>query len=129
MDFFFPPSYENFLLVHGQLMNSLGERFALAEKKESMDNFLQAHLAALRNKEYDARTENEISAAITRGQTFFYYAFDDNEDEMNVTLSFLATRNKSNEKKPTLLLHYSSIEGLERLVEFEELQRIKILPE
>lgn len=129
MDYFFPPSYENFLLIHGQLMHSLGDRFQLSEKKEAMDNFLKAHLADLRSKEYDDRTEKEIIDAIKRGHTFFYYVLDDNKNEMTVTLSFMAERNKYNERKPTLLLHYSSNEGLKRLAQYEEEERVKILPE
>ncbi len=129
MDFTFDPSYENFLLIRSQLMQSLGKRFSLEEKKEAMDDFLKAHLATLSNNEYNDRTEQEIMNALKRGKTFFYYSLADNKKEMNVTLSYFSAETQDGESKPQLSLHYSSKQGLEILVEYEEAQKTKILPE
>jgi hypothetical protein len=129
MDFTFDPTYANFLLIRNQLMHSLGERFNLEEKKESMDNFLKSHLANLQSDEYSERTEREIISALKRGKTFYYYSLADNKDEMNVTLSFSASQTMNGEAKPKLILHYSSKRGLERLVEYEKIEKTKILPE
>lgn len=125
----FPATYSNFLILKKQLFHSLGERFTVAETKESMDDFLKAHLANLKNNEYSERTEEEIINALKRGNTFFFYALADNKNEMDVSLVFSAYGTSKENLKPQLLLQYISTEGFERLIEYENNLKTKILPE
>jgi hypothetical protein len=97
-------------------------------KEESMDNFLKAHLAALRTNEYNTRTEREIIEALQRGNTFFFYSLKDIQNELNVTLSFAASPNPYGSAVPKLDLHYSSIAGMQALSDYEERKKKKILP-
>ena len=129
MDLFCDPTYKNFLLLRKQLMHSLGERFVVEEKQESMDALLKAHLAALKENEYTSRTENAIITAIKRGSTFFFYSLEDTQGEMNVTLSFSAVKESELKLRPQLHLHYSSKEGLAVLKEAQDSMKKKILPE
>lgn len=129
IDTYLKPSFSNFLLIRDQLFDSMGERFSMKQSKESIDEFLQAHLAHLKPGEYDERTEMEISAALLRGNTFYYYRLGDAKEDLTVVLSFSTGKNKEGTIIPQLMLHYSFLKPLEELQAYQEAIKSKILPE
>ncbi len=82
------PSYENFLLLKHRIGKSLGSRFKLQQSNESMDRYLQSHLAQLQDQEYNDSSEQEISHAMSRGSTYFFYTFKDSRGEMDVRYTY-----------------------------------------
>lgn len=123
----FEPSYSNFLLLRKQLFRSLGTRFSIKQSQESIDNFLKSHLANLKEGEYSERTEEEIQAALKRGNTFYFYALADNKNELDVVLSY-SSRRKNKSLEPNLYLVYSFITLLDEIKLFEKAVEAKILP-
>lgn len=128
IDFFFAPTYKNYLLVKNQLFSSMGGRFDLEKQNESMDGMLRAHLAALGRNEYDAESEMAVQKALARGTTFFFYNIQDKQDQLNVTFSFLAKKNDGGQKRPELLLHYSEKAEMQRLRSLGQRSAKAILP-
>lgn len=129
IDVYLKPTYSNFLLIREQLFDSMGERFNVKQSKESIDEFLQAHLSSLQPGEYDERTEMEIKAALLRGNTFYYYRLGDNKEDLTVVLSFSTGKDKDGTIIPQLMLHYSFLKPLEELQAYQEAIKSKILPE
>jgi len=111
MDYFFEPSYTNFLLVRQRLFGTMKERFSVKDKKEEMDKFLRAHLASLEIAGLDDQSEETIQNSIVDGKTFFFYNIDDSQKQLNATFSLTASREQ--EAAPQLLLHYSLKSGIE----------------
>jgi hypothetical protein len=110
-DLFFPPTYENFLILKEQLMQSLGPRFKIDEQKEAMDSQLKAYLANLGSRFGDA-SEAAIKQAILSGDTFFFYRIKDNLGLLNTVLSFSRAQNEDGTSKVELFLHYEDTQGM-----------------
>ena len=129
IDVYLKPTYSNFLLIRDQLFDSMGERFTIKQTKESIDEFLKAHLSTLQPGEYDERTEMEIKAGLLRGNTFYYYRLGDAKEDLTVVLSFSTGKDKDGTVIPQLMLHYSFLKPLEELQAYQEAIKSKILPE
>ncbi|MBN4067105.1 hypothetical protein JYU14_03375 [Simkania negevensis] len=128
MNFSFSPTYENFLVLRTQLLESLGKRFVVEEKEESIDDLLRAHLAMLKQDEYTAATERSVTNALKRGNTFFFYRIKDTLNELSVILSYNAVKQPGGDIVPKLILDYRSVEGMERIQEYKERNNQTILP-
>jgi len=112
MDFVLPPTYENFLVVRNQLFYSMGDRFQLDFKQEVMEDLLRSTLANMSGDDRNRKSNELVNQSMVKGSTFFYYKLRDNNQELNVTYSFHASKNKNGQPKPELRLHYSLADAL-----------------
>ena len=113
MDFVIPPSYENFLVVRNQLFYSMGDRFQLDFKQEVIEDLLRSRLANMSQDEETKKSNDLVNQSMIKGSTFFYYKLRDNNQELNVTYSFHATKNRKGASIPELRLHYSLADALD----------------
>ena len=114
IDFLFPPSYKNFLVVRQEVYRTGNDRFKVDRRQEVIDDQLRAHLAQLGRGEYTAETEGHITSAMLKGSTFFFYSLKDRKQQINATYSYYSPPNKEGRPEPELRLHYSLKEGLDK---------------
>jgi hypothetical protein len=103
----FEPSYENFLLVRSQLFTTLGERFALDEKKEYMDEKLKAYLANLQKGEYGESSEKEVTRGLLAGTTLFMYDIKDKKEEIEAKYGYYPDIAMNGKITPKLQLQFT----------------------
>ena len=111
MSILFEPSYRNFLIVRGELLASLSDRFDVEEKQEVMDSLLRARLASLDRDAFDTKAEELIKASILEGKTFFMYDVADSKEELAISLSY--TNDHSGGGEPLLMLTYEYLKPIE----------------
>lgn len=125
LDFSFPPSYRNFLLIRSKIFKSLNGRFSLAKKQEFMDDMLRAHLAHLKPHQYGVDAETKVSRAMIQGSTFFHYVLQDSEGEFRSTYAFVAMGDKPESREPSLLLHFGLKKGMSDLRDYKKSLKAK----
>jgi hypothetical protein len=126
---FFEPTYEGFLMLRKQFMESLGERFKIDVKKVSMDGFLKAHLASLGSNYLNKDSEKSVIEALKRGNTFWYYKLKDRKDLLFVSLLFHGKKEGNQTIQPELGLYYQWIKGMDIRKTIEKKSKQTILPE
>ena len=103
----FNPSYENFLMVREQLLSSLGTRFQVENEQVAMDNLLKAHLSSLGRNVFNATSDEAVSKALQRGNTYWYYKIKDTTDTLSVILSYRSVKESDHLRRPELELFYA----------------------
>jgi hypothetical protein len=133
MDFLFPPEFHNFLIVRRQLLSSVGGRFSLGRKRETMDDQLRSYLARLKEPAMTDEAKLAVNTSLVEGSTFFFYRLNDSNGEVNITYSYHAPKLFNEEIVPELRLHYSLKSGLEQVrayrKETKSGNQVSVLPE
>jgi hypothetical protein len=125
----FNPSYENFLMVREQLLSSLGTRFQVENEQVAMDNLLKAHLSSLGRNVFNATSDEAVSKALQRGNTYWYYKIKDTTDTLSVILSYRSVKESDHLRRPELELFYAWKKGVDSWKTYEEAQKVTILPD
>jgi len=116
IDLAFNPNYRNFLIVREQLFQSMENQFRIISKHETMDRFLRSKLALLKKDEFNHNAEEAVKQSMLEGKTFFFYAIQDLNNELNISYSFSAAHQST--LQPQLLLHYSLKTRMEEMQAF-----------
>lgn len=108
LDVSFPPTYKNFLLIRSQLLSSLGTRFSVGERQESMDSRIKQRLTFGDSEEKKKAITQDLIASIQSGKTFFNYKIEDKFNEINIYYSYKKSISNT-EMEPSLNLRYTLI--------------------
>lgn len=118
LDFEFPPTYKNFLVIKDKLFSSLGGRFSLEKKQEFMDDDLRAHLAHLKPGQFGSGSEQKIRQAMVAGSTFFHYVLKDKQAEFRATYAYVALGKTVEERNPSLMMHFGLKSAIAEMREY-----------
>lgn len=106
LDISFPPTYRNFLMIRGQLLQSLGDRFKIKNRQEAMESGLKQRLTFGSKEERVQIVKQDLIASIKQGKTFYHYQIEDQFGEVNIYYTFKRSFDKT-QMEPDLNLRYT----------------------